>query len=113
MITAMATGTVLVVLPMIVDRCKELLNKHKMERRSTLSTVDVMVPTAYSFPSTGTLLGLGFILFSAWYVGSPLGLEQYPSYVVMGGMAWSPHSALNDSSSLRIGTSRSRAGTGI
>ena len=86
MITAMATGTVLVVLPMIVDRCKELLKKHKMERRSTLSTVDVMVPTAYSFPSTGTLLGLGFILFSAWYVGSPLGLEQYPSYVIMGAL---------------------------
>lgn len=86
MITAMATGTVLVVLPMIVDRCKDLLKKHNMERRSTMSTVDVMVPTAYSFPSTGTLLGLGFILFSAWYVGSPLGIEQYPSYVVMGAL---------------------------
>lgn len=86
MITAMATGTVLVVLPMIVERCKELLKKYQMERRSTLSTVDVMVPTAYSFPSTGTLLGLGFILFSAWYVGSPLDVSQYPSYVVMGAL---------------------------
>ena len=71
-ITALATGTVLVVLPMIIERSKELLAKHGMECEETDSTVDVLVPTAYSFPSTGTLLGLGFILFSAWYVGSPL-----------------------------------------
>ena len=84
MITALATGTVLVVLPMIAERCKEMLKKHGMECAETESTVDVMVPTAYSFPSTGTLLGLGFILFSAWYVGSPLGIDQYLSYVFMG-----------------------------
>ncbi len=84
MVTALATGTVLVVLPMIAERCKELLKKHGMECEATDSTVDVMVPTAYSFPSVGTLLGLGFILFSAWYVGAPLGVEDYPSYVVMG-----------------------------
>lgn len=85
-ITALATGTVLVVLPMIIERCKELLVNHDMDCDETRSTVDVLVPTAYSFPSTGTLLGLGFILFSAWYVGSPLGLDQYPSYVVMGAL---------------------------
>ncbi len=84
MITALATGTVLVVLPMIVERCKAILEKHNMDNEETSSAVDVLVPTAYSFPSVGTLLGLGFILFSAWYVGSPLSLEQYPSYVVMG-----------------------------
>jgi Na+/H+-dicarboxylate symporter len=84
MITALATGTVLVVLPMIAERCKEMLNKHDMDCEKTDSTVDVLVPTAYSFPSTGTLLGLGFILFSAWYVGSPLELGQYPSFVIMG-----------------------------
>jgi len=84
MITALATGTVLVVLPMIIERCKELLKKHSMDCEETISAVDVLVPTAYSFPSVGTLLGLGFILFSAWYIGSPLTLEQYVSYVVMG-----------------------------
>ncbi len=87
MVTALATGTVLVVLPMIVERCKELLVKHDMECEETLSTVDVLVPTAYSFPSTGTLLGLGFILFSAWYVGSPLSVDNYPSYVIMGALS--------------------------
>jgi Na+/H+-dicarboxylate symporter/ABC-type amino acid transport substrate-binding protein len=83
-VTAIATGTVLVVLPLIIERCKEMLREEGMENEQTLSTVDVMVPTAYSFPSAGTLMGLGFILFSAWYVGSPLGLDQYASYIVMG-----------------------------
>ncbi len=85
-ITALATGTVLVVLPMIIERSKALLAKHGMECEETDSTVDIMVPTAYSFPSTGALLGLGFILFSAWYVGSPLGIDQYASFVVMGAL---------------------------
>jgi Na+/H+-dicarboxylate symporter len=85
-ITAIATGTVLVVLPMIIERCKVLLKEHGMECEETNATVDVLVPTAYSFPSAGTLLGLGFILFSAWYVGTPLSLVEYPSYVVMGAL---------------------------
>ncbi|MFW2439667.1 MAG: cation:dicarboxylate symporter family transporter, partial [Arenicellales bacterium] len=84
MVTALATGTVLVVLPMIAERCKDILAKHNMDCDDTSSTVDVLVPTAYSFPSTGTLLGLGFILFAAWYVGAPLGVEQYPSFIIMG-----------------------------
>ncbi len=83
-VTAIATGTVLVVLPMIVERCKEMLEEEDMLSDDTISAVDVLVPTAYSFPSTGTLLGLGFILFSGWYVGSPLTIEQYPSYIIMG-----------------------------
>lgn len=85
-ITAIATGTVLVVLPMIIERSKALLAKHGMECEETDSTVDVLVPTAYSFPSTGALLGLGFILFSAWYVGSPLGFNDYISFVIMGAL---------------------------
>jgi len=85
-ITAVATGTVLVVLPMIIERSKALLAKHNMDCEETDSTVDVLVPTAYSFPSAGSLLGLGFILFSAWYVGSPLGFDDYISFVVMGAL---------------------------
>lgn len=85
-VTAIATGTVLVVLPMIIERTKEMLEEQDMACEETMSTVDVLVPTAYSFPSTGTLLGLGFILFSAWYVGSPLTIDQYPAYITMGAL---------------------------
>lgn len=84
MITAFATGTVLVVLPMIAERCKRLLSENNCKSDETDAVIDVMVPTAYSFPSAGTLLGLGFIMFSAWYVGSPIGVADYISYVGVG-----------------------------
>jgi Na+/H+-dicarboxylate symporter len=63
MVTALATGTVLVVLPMIAERCKEILARHEMDCDETSSTVDVLVP---------------------WYVGAPLEVEQYPTFIVMG-----------------------------
>lgn len=84
MITAFATGTVLVVLPMIAERCKRLIAENDLECPETDSVIDVMVPTAYSFPSAGTLLGLGFIMFSSWYVGSPISIADYASYVGVG-----------------------------
>jgi Na+/H+-dicarboxylate symporter len=83
-ITSIATGSVLVVLPMMAESCKALLEKRGLHSDDSHTTVDVLVPTAYSFPSVGTLLGLGFILFAAWYVGSPLGVDQYPGFTIMG-----------------------------
>ena len=87
MITAFALGTVLVVLPMIAERCKALLVERKMESDESAVTVDVLVPTAYSFPSAGTLLGLAFILFGAWFMGSPLSFSEYPSFTVLGALS--------------------------
>jgi len=84
MVTAFATGTVLVVLPMIAESCKKLLEEHSLDSAEGRTTIDVLTPTAYSFPSVGTLLGLGFVLFAAWYVGTPLSVSQYPSYTLLG-----------------------------
>ena len=84
MVTAFATGTVLVVLPMIVERCKSILAEHTLQNDDTSAAVDVLVPTAYSFPSAGTILGLGFIMFAAWFMGSGLSAEDYPSYFLVG-----------------------------
>lgn len=84
MVTAIATGSVLVVLPMIAESCKDLLRERGLDEPDSRSTVDVLVPTAYSFPSVGTLLGLGFILFAAWYGGTPLAPDQYPGFLLMG-----------------------------
>ena len=87
MLTAFATGTVLVVLPMIAETCKELVREQNLETEETTSSIDVMVPAAYSLPSAGTLLGLSFVLFSAWFVGAPLSVAQYGTFSVVGGMS--------------------------
>lgn len=75
-ITAIAVGSVLVVLPLIAERCKDLLQEHHKLNDETDAAVDVLIPTAYSFPSAGTLLGLGFLLFAAWFAGSPLFIDR-------------------------------------
>lgn len=84
MITAFATGTVLVVLPIIAERTKYLLSKRAMTSEESLAAIDVLVPTTYSFPSVGTLMGISFILFSAWFTGSELSPAQYPVFTMMG-----------------------------
>ncbi len=86
MITAFAAGTVLVVLPMIAERCKQLLVERDLDENEARTAIDVLVPTAYSFPSAGTLLGLGFVLWGAWYVGTPLTIGQYPSFATVGAL---------------------------
>lgn len=83
-ITAIAVGSVLVVLPLIAEKCKELLVKHNKHNDEVEATIDVLVPTAYSFPSVGTLLGLGFILFAAWFSGASLSLAQLPEFAITG-----------------------------
>ncbi|HHH43061.1 MAG TPA: transporter substrate-binding domain-containing protein, partial [Gammaproteobacteria bacterium] len=89
MVTAFAAGTVLVVLPMIAERAKRLIGEHSNLGKSdeARTAIDVLVPTAYSFPSVGTLLGIGFILFAGWYVGSPLDVAQYPGFVLTGAVS--------------------------
>ncbi len=84
MITAFATGTVLVVLPMIAEKTKALLERHRLDNNASRSAIDALVPTTYSFPSVGTVLGLGFVLFAAWFAGSPLGISHYPEFCIMG-----------------------------
>lgn len=87
MLTAFATGTVLVVLPLIAESCKKLLREQGLDSEETTSTVDVLVPAAYSLPSAGTILGLSFLLFAAWYVGAPLSVAQYGGFSVIAGMS--------------------------
>ncbi len=84
MVTAFATGTVLVVLPMIAEKTKELLERRGMKNDTAVSAIDALVPTAYSFPSVGTVLGIGFVLFAAWFIGSPLSVSDYPSFCILG-----------------------------
>ncbi len=84
MVTAFATGTVLVVLPIIAERTKHLLHKKNMVSDESISAIDVLVPTTYSFPSVGTLMGISFILFSAWFTGEELNSAQYPAFIVTG-----------------------------
>ncbi|MBW1902749.1 MAG: cation:dicarboxylase symporter family transporter, partial [Deltaproteobacteria bacterium] len=72
LITAFATGSVFVVLPILAEKGKALLQKSTSQGEGHEAMVDVIVPAAYSFPSIGTVLSLSFLIFAAWISGFPL-----------------------------------------
>jgi len=78
-ILAFATGKTLVVLPLIIEGVREMFKKHGLESDEATSTIEVLTPLAYSFPHLGRILATVFIPFGAWYIGSPLKLDQYPA----------------------------------
>lgn len=90
LITAFATGSSLVVLPLLAETCKRLVSEHMTPREKiegeeeTRSSVDVLIPTFYSFPTAGGVLALGFVLFAGWYIGTSVPIAQYPSIILAG-----------------------------
>ena len=85
-VTAFATNSTLVVLPMMIASCKELLEESGLNDDETSASVDVLIPSSYSLPNAGTLLNLGFILFAAWFVGTPLEGTQNITFAAVGGV---------------------------
>ena len=83
-ITAFVTGSVLVVVPMLIERIKELMALHNIADEETDAAVDVLIPTTYNFPSIAMLLALSFIPFAGWYAGSELTVGQYPQFASVG-----------------------------
>jgi len=84
LLTAFATGSEFVVLPLIGDRCKELLRRHFPDRDDAESLVDVVVPVAFSFPHVAKVLSLGFVPFAAWFSGTALDPWDYPKLGLSG-----------------------------
>ena len=88
LITAFAAANLLIVLPLIIDRSRELLLTLKAEEERDTLTIDapleVLVPVSFTFPSMGKLIALGFIPFAGWYSGNSLPLNQYPQFLITG-----------------------------
>ncbi len=88
MVTAFAAGSGLVVIPMLIEQCKQLLAECKSvgkERQEYAeSSVEVLIPTVYPFPSTGVVLTLSFVLFAGWYIGSGISPTTYPTLLAAG-----------------------------
>jgi Na+/H+-dicarboxylate symporter/ABC-type amino acid transport substrate-binding protein len=72
LMTAFATGNQFVVLPLIAENTKALMEDHRLRSERADSAIDVLVPVSFNFPSLGKLLVLLFVLFAAWFTGTPL-----------------------------------------
>lgn len=84
LVTAFATGSLLIVLPLISERLKELLAELDLAGQEAESAVDLVIPINFNLPNLGKLMSLAFVPFAAWFAGSALDLDQYPLFLVSG-----------------------------
>ncbi len=84
LVTGFATGNLFIVLPVLSEGCKGLLEKYQAKGEQTDQQVDVMVPIAFNFPHLGKLLSLLFVLFGAWFSDTQLAGLEYLTFAVSG-----------------------------
>jgi Na+/H+-dicarboxylate symporter/ABC-type amino acid transport substrate-binding protein len=84
LVTAFMAADLFIVLPILVESCKELLAKHRLADSHTSGIADVLVPASFNFPHTGKLLSVSFVLFAAWFADVTLHAMDYPRVAVTG-----------------------------
>src|SRR5215471_2199081 len=84
LVMAFTTGSLFVVLPILAERSRELLEEYAQISTQDEHLPDVIVPAAYNFPHTAKLMSLSFILFAAWFSGASLPVARYASLAVTG-----------------------------
>ena len=84
LVTAFATGSALIVLPLLVERSKELLSQRNLNTDDTAAMTEVIIPALTSFPKIGTLLPMSFVLFAGWFASAPVSPAQYLTFAVSG-----------------------------
>src|SRR5207342_1315335 len=73
-----------IVLPILIDRAKELLREEGFAESEEGSPPDVIVPAFYNFPHAAKLLSLSFMLFAAWYSDTDLAVADYVKLIFAG-----------------------------
>ena len=84
LLTAFVANNVFIVLPILIERAKELFARHGMLEEDSESAIEVIVPVFFNFPNAGKMLTLLFVPFGAWLAGSPLLASQYPELFASG-----------------------------
>jgi len=85
LIVAFVAGDLFIVLPGLIEGCKDLLARRGLVASPAGSDLDhvaagpdVIVPVSFNFPHAGKLLSLSFIPFAAWFSDAALRLRDYP-----------------------------------
>jgi Na+/H+-dicarboxylate symporter/ABC-type amino acid transport substrate-binding protein len=84
LITAFVAADLFIVLPILIQACNELLERHRLVDDRTRALPDVIVPTSFNFPHTGKLLSISFILFAGWFADAAVPVSDYPRLALTG-----------------------------
>lgn len=84
MLTAFATGSSFVVIPLLAEHSKELLRSRLEDQEEGEALVDVIIPASFSFPHSAKVLTLSFVVFAGWFSDTPIPLHDYPMLAMSG-----------------------------
>ncbi len=87
LITAFATSSLFIVLPILAEKSKELIEHCDIDQKEAGSAVDVIIPTSFNFPHAGKLFTFSFILFAGWFSGFDVEPADYPLLLGSGFMS--------------------------
>ncbi len=77
MLTVLLTGSLFIVLPLLVENIRNLFQKHSKLTSEAESIAKIIVPITFIVPCAGQLMDLFFILFSGWFSNVSFGLTGY------------------------------------
>ncbi len=84
LITAFVAADLFIVLPILIQACKDLLERRRLVDERTRALPEVIIPTSFNFPHTGKLLSISFILFAGWFADAAVPLSEYPRLALAG-----------------------------
>jgi len=84
LLTAFVANNAFIVLPILVERTRVLLRRHRLLTPESDSAAELLVPILFNFPNAGRLLTLLFIPFAAWLAGNSLSVADYSSLFAVG-----------------------------
>jgi Na+/H+-dicarboxylate symporter/ABC-type amino acid transport substrate-binding protein len=84
LVMAFMTTSLFAVLPLLTEEAKELVKEYGGKDDGRNAAVDVVVPASFTFPHSGKLLSLSFLLFAAWFADTRVSVLEYPRLVGAG-----------------------------
>jgi Na+/H+-dicarboxylate symporter/ABC-type amino acid transport substrate-binding protein len=83
-VTAFATGNIFIVIPVIIEECKQILKEHNQLTDDGATLIEILVPIAFTFPNIGKLTVILFVYFAGWFNGTPVDISTIPSLSISG-----------------------------
>jgi len=84
LLTAFVASSAFIVLPILVERSKALLEQRGLLNPESDSAADILIPILFNFPNAGRLLTLLFVPFAAWLAGSPFSAGDFSTLLAVG-----------------------------
>ena len=84
LITAFVAGDLFIVLPVIIEASRTLVERVAADGSQAAALPEVIVPASFNFPHTGKLLSLSFILFAGWFSDVIVPISDYPRLAATG-----------------------------